>query len=170
MLLIVARSLWRRQEAAYFVTLALLTVGAGLELYRGFGLVTAIPLLVAALVLAPCRFAFDVRSRLTRDAVSAGWAVATGMAGLSAVVLSVLAHQDSALADEPWWAFVAESRTTGAISVAAGLAALALFVAAWELLGSSHRQRKTARRRPSSRARRQDRTGSRSPRRQGPSL
>lgn len=62
LLVIVAMALWRRLEAGFYVSFTLLSLGAAVELWRGFGVVAAGPLLVLAAALALSRHAFDRKS------------------------------------------------------------------------------------------------------------
>lgn len=137
LLLLAAISLWRRLEAAYALTLLLAAGGAAFELWKGLGLATATPLLLLGLVLAPCRFAFRRRSAAFRDAASAPWFAACGLAGISALTLVLTVRRNGGDTDQPWWALLRISDAAGPLGVSAGLAALGLLVAVWRLLSPS---------------------------------
>jgi len=135
-LLVAAVALWRRQEAGYLLSLVLLVGGAGFEVWRGFGLVSAAPLLGLALLLAPCRFAFRRRSAVFRDAASAPWLIACGLCGLSALVLALSVRYGDRNVQASWWSLLRASNA-GPLGVAAGLSSLGLLVGLWRLLGPS---------------------------------
>ncbi|WP_421738727.1 bifunctional lysylphosphatidylglycerol flippase/synthetase MprF [Caulobacter sp.] len=137
-LLIAAVALWRRLEGAYFLTLLLLVGGAGFEIWRGFGLFSAAPLLGLAAVLAPCRFAFHRRSAAFRDAASAPWLIACGLCGLSALVLALSVRYGDSSARASWWTLLKVSNA-GPLGVAGGLSSLGLLFGLGRLLGPSRR-------------------------------
>lgn len=132
-LLVLAISLWRRQEAGYGFGLGLLVAGAGFEAWKGFGAASAVPLLLLALCLAPCRFAFYRRSAILGDVLSGPWIAATSLCGLSALTLALSMHRDIAPADLPWWRLL-RPETAGPLGVAAGLSCLGLVLGLWRLL------------------------------------
>jgi phosphatidylglycerol lysyltransferase len=61
---VVSAGLWRRREGAYWTALTLLLLGAGLSLLKGLEFEVATVLGLTAAALAPCRRAFNRRSRL----------------------------------------------------------------------------------------------------------
>lgn len=134
LLLVLAQALWRRREAAYYASLALLLAGAVGELWRGFGWISAGPLLALALLLAPCRFAFDRRSVLTRDLASPEWLAAIALSGAAAWILARIVAADAQALGRPWWSLAVTTGRSGALALAATLAAMALIAAVWSLL------------------------------------
>lgn len=134
LLLVLALALWRRREAAYYATLVLLMLGAAGELWRGFGWISAAPLLALAIMLAPCRFAFDRRSVLTRDLASPEWLTAIALSGAAAWLLGRIVAVDAHALAQPWWSLAVTTGRSGAQAVAASLAAMALIAATWSLL------------------------------------
>lgn len=140
LLVIVAMALWRRLEAGFYVSFALLSLGAAVELWRGFGVVTAGPLLVLAAALALSRHAFDRKSAGFHHVISPGWLAAAGLAGVSSLILALAIRDVRALADEPWWRWLRPGADVGVVAVAAGLASLGLLVAIWWLASPSRRK------------------------------
>lgn len=136
LLLVLAVALWRRQEAGYALGLVLFVAGAGFEAWRGFGAASATPLIILALSLAPCRFAFKRRSAAARDATSRPWIVAISLCGLSAVTLALSIRHGLGGAELPWWRLLRPD-TAGPLGVAAGLSCVGLIAGMWRLLSPS---------------------------------
>lgn len=137
LLLVLAVALWRRQEAGYDLGLALLLAGAGFEAWKGFGALSAAPLIILGLCLAPCCFAFRRRSAAVRDAVTLPWILAISLCGLSALTLALsMRHSLAGTADLPWWRLFRPD-TAGPLGVAAGLSCLGLIASVWKLLSPS---------------------------------
>ncbi|MBS0490253.1 MAG: bifunctional lysylphosphatidylglycerol flippase/synthetase MprF [Proteobacteria bacterium] len=140
LLVIVAMALWRRLEAGFYATFALLSLGAAMELWRGFGVATAGPLLVLAAALALSRRAFDRQSAGFHHVISPAWLAAAGLAGVSSLVLALATRDVRALADQPWWRWLRPGGDFGVAAVAAGLASLGLLIAIWWLASPSPRE------------------------------
>lgn len=139
LLVVLAAALWRRQEGGYYAVVALLLGGSGAELWKGFGWSSAAALLFVALMLAPCRGAFDRRSALLRDIASPAWTTAVALCSASAWMLITIEAARLPPDAEPWWEVVTRTGRAGALGVATALAGLALLLGVWRLLGPVHR-------------------------------
>lgn len=133
-LLVVARGLQRRLDAAWWCASTVL--GAALVFSLGKG---AAPweLLVPALVLAallPLRSQFYRRSRLLAEPLSPAWLAALAVVMGAAVWLLRLGHSDAALSGQAWWAFALDAEAARSLRAAVGSVALALAVGLHRLL------------------------------------
>ncbi len=126
-LLVVARGLQRRLDAAWWLTVGLLAVGALLSLLKGWDFEEAGVLALALAALLPLRRQFYRRSSLLDTAFSPAWIASCAVVLGGAAWLTLFVHRDAALAEQAWWAFAwkAEaSRSLRAMIGAAGLLTL----------------------------------------------
>ena len=105
MLLILARGLQRRLDAAYVLTLVLLVLGAVLSLLKGIDYEEAILLSLLALALAPAHQLFYRRTSLFSASFSMGWIIAIlavlGCAGW----LVAFSYKHVEYSNNLWWEF-----------------------------------------------------------------
>ncbi len=83
-MIFLARGLWERIDTAWYGALALFCLGAIFSLTRELALINAILLIMCALLLIPCKSAFNRRSNLFSLAIDPLWA------GMSLVTLGLL--------------------------------------------------------------------------------
>lgn len=127
-LLLLARAVQQRMDAAYFATLALLAGGALASLGKGLDWEEASLLLLAAVALAPCRRYFYRRSSLLAQSFSPAW-----IAGIAGVLLATafviaLAYRKVEYAHELWWQFAADANAPRSLrALAVGTLALGAF-------------------------------------------
>jgi phosphatidylglycerol lysyltransferase len=130
-LLLLARAVQQRVDAAYFATLALLGGGALASLGKGLDWEEASLLLTAAAALAPCRRYFYRRSSLLAQSFSPAW-----MAGVAGVLFATafvvaFAYRNVAYAHELWWQFAADAHAPRSLrALAVGTLALGAFALA----------------------------------------
>jgi phosphatidylglycerol lysyltransferase len=103
MLLVLARGLQRRVDAAYWLSCGLLSVGALLSLLKGFDYEEAVLLTCLLLGLLPARTQFYRRASLMAPRISPGWLLAMGLVLGAAVWLGLFAHKHVEYQDELWW-------------------------------------------------------------------
>ena len=126
-LLVVARGLQRRLDAAWWLAVGLLAAGALLSLAKGWDFEEAGVLALALAALLPLRRQFYRRSSLLDTAFSPAWVASCAIVLGGAAWLTLFAHRDAAFAEQAWWAFAwkAEaSRSLRAMVGAAGLLSL----------------------------------------------
>jgi phosphatidylglycerol lysyltransferase len=126
-LLVVARGLQRRLDAAWWLAVGLLAAGALLSLAKGWDFEEAGVLTLALAALLPLRRQFYRRSSLLDTAFSPAWVASCAIVLGGAAWLTLFAHRDAALAEQAWWAFAwkAEaSRSLRAMIGATGLLTL----------------------------------------------
>ncbi|MHB1206442.1 MAG: bifunctional lysylphosphatidylglycerol flippase/synthetase MprF [Rhodospirillaceae bacterium] len=104
-LLLLSAALLQRVDAAYFATLALLAVGAGASLIKGFDYHEAIALVGIAFVLWPARGAFYRQAALTGIQLSPQWMVAVASVIAGSIWLGFFAHRHVEYSSELWWQF-----------------------------------------------------------------
>ena len=132
-LLLLARGLQHRLDAAYLGTVALLAAGIVFSLLKGFDYEEATLLTVMLAALLPCRAHFYRRASLLDESFTAGWSLAIALVVLGSIWLLFLSHRHVEYSHQLWWQFEFESnapralRATTAASVllvAIGLARL----------------------------------------------
>jgi phosphatidylglycerol lysyltransferase len=125
-LLLLARGLQRRVDAAWLSTMLLLVAGAILSLVKGWDFEEAIVVGIACAALLPFRGQFYRRSALFGEPFTPAWVAAIVIVLAAATWLLLFAHKHEVYAGESWWHFAlyAEASrsvraTVGAIGVAA---------------------------------------------------
>jgi phosphatidylglycerol lysyltransferase len=130
-LLLLARALQQRVDAAYWATLALLLGGAAASLAKGLDWEEACVLAALAAALAPCHRYFYRRSSLLAQSLSPAWVAGIGAILVSTLLVSLLAHREVEYAHELWWSFDLQGhaprslRALGAVALAIACFALA---------------------------------------------
>ncbi len=134
-LLILARGLQRRLDAAYHVTLALLGAGAAFSLLKGLDYEEAIILTVLLITLIPCHSYFYRRSSLIHDRGTPGWILLISVVVLASVWLGFFAYRHHEIyTNELWWQFAFERDAPRSLRASAGAAVLTLLFALSRLL------------------------------------
>ncbi|MET0937360.1 MAG: bifunctional lysylphosphatidylglycerol flippase/synthetase MprF [Luteibacter sp.] len=105
LLLILARGLQRRLDAAYVLTLVLLIVGAILSLLKGIDYEEATLLSLLALALAPAHRHFYRRASLFRASFSLGWMLAIAAVLGCATWLVFFSFKHVEYSSNLWWEF-----------------------------------------------------------------
>jgi phosphatidylglycerol lysyltransferase len=105
LLLILARGLQRRLDAAYLLTLVLLVLGAVLSLLKGIDYEEATLLFLLALGLAPAHRHFNRRASLFRPTFSIGWALAILAVLGCASWLVFFSFKHVEYSNSLWWQF-----------------------------------------------------------------
>ncbi|HPX11164.1 MAG TPA: bifunctional lysylphosphatidylglycerol flippase/synthetase MprF [Syntrophales bacterium] len=141
LLLIVARGLWRRIEAAWAAATALLGAGILLSLAKGMDYEEALALFLLFLILLPCRRFFYRKSTLVEMRFSSYWTSAVALAVLSSLWLLFFSFKHVDYSHELWWQFTFDGDAPRSMRAAAGSAAAVLLYAFARLL---HPPSKTA--------------------------
>lgn len=124
-LLLVARALQRRVDAAYWMVIALLSVGIVVSLAKGLDYEEAALLALILAALAPCHREFYRKGSLL--APRFGWAWTLGLAAIvgSAVWLGLFAHKHVEYSSELWWQFELSKSAPRSLRAAVGVGILA---------------------------------------------
>jgi phosphatidylglycerol lysyltransferase len=125
-LLILAHGLYRRLDAAWYLTIWLLCAGILLSLLKGFDYEEAIVLGSVAVVLISARARFRRRASLIEQRFSVSWVIAVLFVLGAAVWLVLFAYRHVPYSKELWWQFAFEApapRSLRALLLAAMTAA-----------------------------------------------
>jgi phosphatidylglycerol lysyltransferase len=105
LLLILARGLQRRLDAAYVLTLVLLVAGAAFSLLKGIDYEEATLLTLLAMALAPAHRLFHRRASLFSTTFSIGWIVAIVAVLGCATWLVMFSYKHVDYSADLWWQF-----------------------------------------------------------------
>jgi phosphatidylglycerol lysyltransferase len=105
LLLILARGLQRRLDAAYVLTLVLLVAGAVFSLLKGIDYEEATLLTLLAMALAPAHRLFYRRASLFSTTFSIGWIVAIAAVLGCAIWLVLFSYKHVDYSGDLWWEF-----------------------------------------------------------------
>ncbi len=133
-LLLLARGLQRRLNAAYVLTLVLLGLGIVVSLLKGLDYEEASILSLVLLVLLTGRPLFFRQSSLFSERLNAGWIAAIATMTLSAIWLGFFAYRHVAYAHELWWQFSLKGEAPRFMRASVGAVAVALAFALARLL------------------------------------
>lgn len=132
-LLLLARDIQRRLDAAYAATVGLLTLGMVVSLAKGVDYEEALLLGGTLLAILPARRQFYRRGALLRTPFTSSWVVTIGMVGVATIWLLYFAHRHIGYAHQLWWQFEFEESAPRAMRATAG-AMVTLFVVGVRLL------------------------------------
>lgn len=136
-LLILARGLHKRLDAAYFVTAALLFTGIIASLLKGLDYEEAFLLTVLLLALLPCHKFFYRKASLLSEGFTFGWVAAIALALGCTLLLGWLAYGDATLSRDLWWEFAFEVEASRFMRATVGILVLAAAVAVLRLMRSA---------------------------------
>jgi len=128
-LLILARGLQRRLDAAWHLAAALLAAGAVFSLLKGLDYEEAIFMVVVLAVLLACRRRFDRRARLLSQPFSASWSIAIGLAIAASVWLGLFSYKHVEYSGDLWWAFALHGHASRFLRASVGAIGLVFLVA-----------------------------------------
>ncbi|MBL7187527.1 MAG: bifunctional lysylphosphatidylglycerol flippase/synthetase MprF [Phycisphaerae bacterium] len=104
-LLILARGIQRRVDAAYHLTVVLLGLGIVFSVLKGFDYEEAIILAVMLLLFLPCRSEFYRKASLMREPFTLGWIALVVAAVISSVWLGIFSYKHVEYSNQLWWRF-----------------------------------------------------------------
>ena len=134
LLLILARGLQRRLDAAYVFTALLLLGGIVLSLLKGLDYEEAIFLLILFLALLPCRKYFYRRSSLLSPAFTPGWIAAIALVFLCALWLAFFSYKHVGYSHDLWWHFALRGDASRTMRAFVGSATLVFFFSVARLM------------------------------------
>jgi len=120
-LLLLARGLQLRLDAAYLLATGLLAAGIVTSLLKGFDYEEALVLSGVLLVLLPCRRQFYRRASLLDEPLTVPWLVAVAFAVLGTVWLMDLSFRHVEYARYLWWQFELSADAPRSLRAAAGV-------------------------------------------------
>ncbi len=136
-LLILARGLQRRLDAAYQITVALLGAGIVFSLLKGLEYEEAIILTIMFAVLLPCHGEFYRKISLFRQRFTLPWVVAIIIVLLCSVWLGLFSHKHIEYSNELWWKFAFTGDAPRFLRATVGATVLALTFGLITLLRTS---------------------------------
>lgn len=136
-LIILARGLQKRLDAAYYVTCIVLFAGIMASLLKGLDYEEAFLLTVLLLALLPCHKFFYRKASLLSEGFTRGWLMAILVALVCTLALGYMAYGDAALDRELWWAFTFEDEASRFMRATVGVLVVLLFIAALRLMRSA---------------------------------
>ena len=104
-LLLLARGLQRRLDAAYFLTLIVLAAGACFSLLKGLDYEEATILSMMFLALLPCHKHFHRRASLISERFTPGWIIAITLALAGSIWLGMFSYEHVQYREELWYRF-----------------------------------------------------------------
>lgn len=143
-LLLLARGLQRRLDAAWLLTCGLLAAGAAASLAKGVDYEEALLLLFMLAALLPCRRHFYRQADLAVARLSAGWWVAIALVLASAIALGHFSFRHVEYSGELWWQFERSADAPRALRATVGAAVAALAFALSRLLRPAPPERRAA--------------------------
>ena len=136
-LLILARGLHKRLDAAYYVTSMVLFMGIIASLLKGLDYEEAFFLTVLLLALLPCHKYFYRKASLLAEGFTLGWITAILLALGCSMLLGIMAYGDDALDQSLWWVFTFEDEASRFMRATVGILVAVVFVAAMRLMRSA---------------------------------
>lgn len=104
-LLILARGLQRRVDAAYHLTVVLLGFGAVFSLLKGFDYEEAVILIVLLLLFLPCVGEFRRKTSLVEGRFTLPWTASIAAVLITSVWLGFFSYKHLEYSDQLWWRF-----------------------------------------------------------------
>ncbi|MEJ2728918.1 MAG: bifunctional lysylphosphatidylglycerol flippase/synthetase MprF [Deltaproteobacteria bacterium] len=136
-LLLLARSLQQRLDAAYVLTIVLLGIGIIASLLKGFDYEEALVLGLILVVMLPSHRYFYRKSSLFSRGFNAGWVAAILIVLICTAWLGFYAYRHVEYADSLWWRFTFAGDASRFLRAMVGAVALGLFFGLSYLLRAS---------------------------------
>jgi phosphatidylglycerol lysyltransferase len=133
-LLLLARGLQRRMDAAWHVTVVLLAAGIVASLFKGFDYEEALLLAAILVALRAAKGRFTRRAALLEERFSLPWAVAITLAVVASLSLALFSARNVGYSDELWWQFAFHANTPRVLRAGVLVLVLAGAFATWKLI------------------------------------
>ncbi len=133
-LLLLARGLQRRLDAAYVLTVTLISAGVVLSLLKGGDYEEAIALTLMLAALLPSHRYFYRKASLTREPFTAGWIVAIVLVLAGTLWLGFFSYKHVEYNGDLWWRFALRGDAPRFLRATVGAMAALTFVAFSRLL------------------------------------
>jgi phosphatidylglycerol lysyltransferase len=136
-LLLLGRSLQRRLDAAYILSVILLFLGIAASLVKGFDYEEAAALTVILAALLPSRRHFYRKASIFSRKFSPGWTTALVIILVSSTWLGFYAYRHVEYADALWWQFTFKGNAARFLRATLGVSVMGLFFALARLMRPS---------------------------------
>lgn len=137
-LLILARGLMRRLDAAWWLTQWLLGAGIAASLLKGFDFEEASILLLLLILLRISRDRFYRRAPLSEVRLSPAWMLNVAIVVAAAIWLGLMAYRHVDYANELWWRFAFNANAPRMLRGSLVAVMLCAAYALWQLLSPEH--------------------------------
>jgi len=132
-LLILARGLQRRLDAAFHLTVALLVAGIVVSLLKDLGYEEAIILSIMLAALLSCRGEFYRRASLISQRFTPAWTILVIVVLLSSVWIGLFSYKHVAYSNQLWWQFTIHGDAPRFLRASLGAAIVVLLYGAIRL-------------------------------------
>ena len=139
-LLLLAHGLYRRMNAAWWLTVALLATAIVTSLLKGLDIEEAALATIALLVLLPARTRFDRTSSLLAESWTPGWMLAVVVALSTSVWLGFFSYRHVEYSSDLWWQFEFGADAPRFLRATVGAVSVALLLALARLLRPTRRR------------------------------
>jgi phosphatidylglycerol lysyltransferase len=136
-LLLLARGIQQRLDAAYVLTVILLATGIGFSIFKGFDYEEAIVLSIMLGVLLPCRRYFYRKASLFSQRFTPAWITAIAIILLGSVWVGIFSYKHIEYSGELWWQFTFSGDASRYLRATIGIIAVTLFFSMRILLQAS---------------------------------
>ena len=133
-LLLLARGLQRRMDAAWHVTVVLLAAGIIASLFKGFDYEEALLLTAILAALCAAKDRFTRRAALLEEQFSVPWTIAITLAVVASLSLAMFSARNVAYSQELWWQFAFHASTPRVLRASVLVIVLAGAFATWKLI------------------------------------
>lgn len=133
-LLLLARGLQQRLDAAYFLTAGLLGAGIAFSLLKGVDYEEAMVLALLLAALLPARRHFFRRASLIGQRFTPQWVVSIALVVAGSIWLGVFSYKHVEYSGDLWWRFSLEGDAPRFLRATVGVLGVALFFAGARLL------------------------------------
>ena len=134
MLLILARGVERRLDAAYHLTIAMLIAGIFLSLLRALDIEQALVLALMLVTFVPSRKYFYRKSSLIEERFSASWIAAILLVTLGSIALGLVSYANLHVSTETFFRFATHAEAARFLRASAGVLAVLIVFAVLRLL------------------------------------
>ncbi len=136
-LMVLANGLYRRLDAAWYLTMWLLCAGVLLSLLKGFDYEAATILGAVAVILVSARSRFRRRASLIEQRFSVSWVIAVLLVFGAATWLVMFAYRHVPYSNQLWWQFAFEAPAPRSLRGLVLAIMIAAVYALWRLLRPS---------------------------------
>jgi phosphatidylglycerol lysyltransferase len=133
-LLVLARGLQRRLDAAYQLTVVILGAGIIFQLFKGFDYEEAVILSVMLFGLVASRRHFYRKGSLVNETFGPGWILAVGLVLVSSAWLGFFSYKHVEYSNELWWHFQFRADAPRFLRASIGVVGLLLIFALGRLV------------------------------------
>jgi phosphatidylglycerol lysyltransferase len=133
-LLVIAHGLYRRLDAAWWLTIWLLCAGILLSLLKGFDYEEATILAIVVIVLVSARARFRRRASLIDQHYSGPWIIALCLVLITAAWLVIFAYRHVPYDNRLWWDFAFDASAPRSLRASLLAAVIAAAYGLWRLL------------------------------------